>query len=333
MTFDLAILGAPDPEMQAIESLLTAAGIPFAHAAVDGVRCHPGNAYKANSIVGGTAVIPQVPMYDGMGMPFADTAALTVECEVVYRPDLIEIAHRVDHHRPGDPGYGLPPAQYLAASSIGQILTALVDQGVLHFDAPTTSDDWDAGWFSVERDCIHTETHAHLIAAADHCLAHAYRGECPGVDPNELMAWRAESRAAFQGRPVADVLADIESARGKLRAAVRGPGAIDCGHGEYAEAGCPGCGPVPGPEYADLRGESIPELPEAACREGIPFLSTVTDRDGRQKVVLQAALPELVERFQRGDIVPGLFDVYGDAARGFAGGYTNSNQHGDDDDC
>lgn len=75
-------------------------------------------------------------------------------------------------------------------------------------------------------------------------------------------------------------------------------------------------------EYADLRGEHIPELPEAAAREGIPFISDQTDRDGRKKVVLMAAPPELVKRFMSGQIVPGLVDVYGDPSRGFSGGYT-----------
>jgi alpha-D-ribose 1-methylphosphonate 5-triphosphate diphosphatase PhnM len=50
-------------------------------------------------------------------------------------------------------------------------------------------------------------------------------------------------------------------------------------------------------------------------------IASVTDRDGRIKVVLQAAPPELVTQFMAGEIVPGLVDMYGDPARGFAGGY------------
>lgn len=76
------------------------------------------------------------------------------------------------------------------------------------------------------------------------------------------------------------------------------------------------------PILADLRGESITEgLLEAAARDGIPFLSTVRDLDGREKVVLQAAPPAMVSRFLAGEIVPDLVDAYGDPARGFAGGY------------
>src|SRR5690606_42081711 len=50
-----------------------------------------------------------------------------------------------------------------------------------------------------------------LAAAADHCLAAAYRGECPGVDPDALMRWRVESRAAFQGRRSEEHTSELQS--------------------------------------------------------------------------------------------------------------------------
>lgn len=166
-----------------------------------------------------------------------------------------------------------------------------------------------------------------LIAAADHCLEPAYRGFCPGVDPDTLMAWRAESRAAHQGRTVDSVMADVSAARKLLLKNVADRGErvgsdycystcdaphADCyyGHERFVPA-----------EYADLRGVSVPELPEAAAREGIPFLADQVDRDGRRKVVVMAAPATLVQRFLDGNIVPGLVDTYGDPARGFAGGY------------
>jgi len=72
---------------------------------------------------------------------------------------------------------------------------------------------------------------------------------------------------------------------------------------------------------ADLRTATpIPELPEAAAREGIAFLATVAERDGRRKTVLQAATPEQVEEFLRmGNEL--RRECYGDPARGFAGMY------------
>ena len=43
--------------------------------------------------------------------------------------------------------------------------------------------------------------------------------------------------------------------------------------------------------------------------------------DGRRKVVLQAATPEIIRAFLAGEIAPELVDRYGDPERGFAGGY------------
>lgn len=102
-------------------------------------------------------------------------------------------------------------------------------------------------------------------------------------------------------------LADIAAARQRLREAVAHV---------YEDDGDGIIG-----TYADLRGESVPELSEAACREGIPFIADQTDLDGRRKVILMAAPPDLVRSFLAGEIVPGLTDYYGDPARGFAGGY------------
>ena len=46
-----------------------------------------------------------------------------------------------------------------------------------------------------------------------------------------------------------------------------------------------------------------------------------TRRDGRIKTVLGAAQPELVQAFLDGEVVEDLTGLYGDPARGFAGGY------------
>src|SRR5690606_34294520 len=109
-------------------------------------------------------------------------------------------------------------------------------------------------------------------------------------------------RAAHQGRPVAELLEDVEQARARLRAAP----VVTLGERLAA----------------DLRGEHVPELPEAAVREGLAYLATVADRDGRRKVVLGAADAEMVRAFLE-SWAPreGLVDIYGDPARGFAGGY------------
>src|SRR5690606_29571355 len=127
-----------------------------------GQRVHPGSAYRCQ--------VPAVP--DG-------STVYAVECI----GELPEGWRRIDHHRPGDPGYGRPPSDFLPASSVGQVLRELDRLGVA--DRLSAADIIEAI----------------LAAAADHCLAAAYRGECPGVAPDALMRWRVKTRSAFQGRP------------------------------------------------------------------------------------------------------------------------------------
>lgn len=77
-----------------------------------------------------------------------------------------------DHHRPRDAGFYMPPAQYMEASSLGQFLNSL-------YLEPTDED--------------------RKVAARDHCLPAAMRGECPGVDPEELKLYGQQSIADETG--------------------------------------------------------------------------------------------------------------------------------------
>jgi hypothetical protein len=251
----------------------------------------------------------------------------------------------IDHHRPGDPDYGRPPAEFLAASSIGQVIIALDRLGMEPWWNLT-----DTGRADVM-----------LTAAADHCLGAAYRGECPGVDPDELMRWRISTRAAHQGRSESEILGDVERAREALREApveilglevdpesyepdpyhpiaCRDMRALRCwerrevdGGGEMTavlETRIATSDPwdrsllAARGEVSWPRGGGVPELPEAAAREGRCFISSITDRDGRVKVVCQAGSPEQIHAFlDQWAPIHGLVDTYGDPARGFAGGY------------
>lgn len=319
MTARIWILGASDPEMTAIETLLRDAGETVAYAVgPDGQRVHPGNAYRSEQVGCPAATCYVGDMYlvecdlaqhyfgPAYFHPTTGFVRMATDGTEEYLGESQSI--RIDHHRPGDPGYGRPPEEFLAASGIGQVVAVLlrlgITDGVTDPDGVSFTPDGPGGvWGLVRRDIV-------MTAAADHCLEAAYRGRCPGVDPDALMRWRAESRAAFLGVPVDAVMADVESARLRLRVTQAASGSLPdapCWHHEYA----------------DLRGEAIPELPEAACREGIAYLASVRDRDGRQKVTLGAASPDLVRRFMAGDIVPGLTGYYGDPARGFAGGYVS----------
>lgn len=260
------VLGASDPEMELIENLLRQCGETIIYATdASGQRVHPGSAYRCP--------VPSVP--DG-------STVYAVECIDV----LPSGWRRIDHHRPGDPGYGRPPSDFLPASSVGQVLLELDRLGVA--DRLSAADIIEAI----------------LAAAADHCLAAAYRGECPGVAPDALMRWRVKTRSAFQGRPAEELLADVERARAALREAP----SIDLGSGVSVR---------------DMRDTFVPELPEAAVRDGVAYLGVVTDRDGRRRVVLGGhTTPETVRTFiDTWAPAQGLTDLYGDPARGFAGGY------------
>src|SRR5690606_30679244 len=313
-----------------------------------------------------------------------------VECTVPV-PDKASV-QRIDHHRPGDHGYGRPPAEFLTASSIGQVISVLLaayyrqrpPRALVGWLLETTSalrytqrghstrvsgesfgalfradDGFWCSWYPsgcvdyTNRDCYVVNDWVLYTAAADHCLGAAYRGECPGVDPDALLRWRVEQRARFQGRNAEQILEDIERARDLLSdpdtvelapgirvVDVRGYCLVthDCGrkelrHENYMDHvshkhGCPGSPYTPRQWCNGWTVEpGIPELPDAAAREGVAYLATVSvdgsGRECRPKIVLGGCTtPEMVRAFLE-DWAPahGLVDCYGDPARGFAGGY------------
>jgi hypothetical protein len=299
MTNYLFILGASDPEMSAIESLLRDCGQMSIQAVVDGARVHPGNAYRHS-------VTREQLAEGGFGETMAGATLVFVECGADPLPPN---SIRVDHHRPGDPGFGQPPEDFLSASSIGQIISLLgfrasFANGQRKWGCVAASIADHVAEMMAFRDWDNPPqflSDAVMIAAADHCLAAAYRGECPGVSPEALRAWRIKSRAEFQDRSELEILADVERAEAALKSAPR----VE----------------IDGVQVADLRGPVIPELPEAATYVGIPYLASIAERDGREKVVISA--PESALRVFMDSWAPaqGLTGIYGDPVRGFAGAY------------
>jgi hypothetical protein len=261
------ILGAQDPEMNKIEEVLKEENLKFGYALNNkGERVKP---FEANRAVGvsETLTVTDVPYM--------------VECRVTG----LDYAMVVDHHNPGDPGYGLPPSLYLEGSSLGQVFKLL-------------------GRESSKEDL--------LVAAADHCLGAAYRGQCPGVDPIDLREWRSNSRASFQGisREEYDVSLDegIEFVK------------------DLPELETP-VGP-----FKDSRStDGHRQLPEASAILGLPVLYRKEMRDRKLgkdapvdgvKVGLLNGSPEEI-RYFLDQLVPelGLLKPYGDPDRGFAGAY------------
>lgn len=262
----LFVLGAADPEMLVIEALLTTHHVLFVHARHAGKRVYPANAYQAALPAAAVAALAQ------------HHAVYLVECV----GDAPNAARRIDHHRPGDAGYGLPPAHYWEASSLGQTVRALhEDLGLAVEITPTMR----------------------LTAAADHCLGAAYRGACPGINPVALLDWHIASRAAFEHRAESAVRRDIERTRQTLREA-------------------PHIALAPNIEVLDMRGVPAPELLVAGACEGRCFLSAIHARDGRIKIgCLVGSPPEVAAFMQVWAPAQGLTDIYGDPARGFAGAY------------
>lgn len=343
MSIDLVILGAADVEMSAIEKLCDAAGIRVAYAVGPlGVRVTPREMYDATDWHG------RDDKTDFDGHVSGDSVVVAVECGGHGVPTN---AIRVDHHRPGDPGYGLPPDEFLRASSLGQFISLLA----IHHpgcewatDVNDPSKWWDSGqdqefdekcgrmvsrwptghidtdddnrWVVAVSSGTNDEDDGLVLvipdelvmtAASDHCLEAAYRGRCPGVRPDDLMKWRLAVRARHQGKSEDELTLAVYAAFKSLQTAPL----FDVTQGRT-----PGHAVL----IRDLRNQpTIPELPEAACRMGGScYMACVRDvKDGRRKIVCQAGTPEEISSWMSWAEREGLREIYGDPARGFAGGY------------
>lgn len=263
------ILGAADPEMERIEQLISSGRVLFA--ARNGKRVGPSEAYNPDGFIDKNGKLLQVD--DGGKLYFVECAATFLQARVVI----------IDHHRPGDPGYGKGPEEYLAASSLGQVLKILGLQ-------PTPEDL--------------------LIAAGDHCPAAAYQGRCPGVDPDALMMHRVTQAAKFQRRSVQDVLAEVRTAIAEIEKAPR----LVLGGVEVADLRDR---VVPGLPEASLR-LGVPVIYAMPGTQKDPRRKIGILGAGEGSV----AGPSPVKEFMRNWApAQGLCNIYGDPVRGFAGGY------------
>ena len=143
------VIGGHDSEMVQIESILIDNGYTIVRAEKDGKRVRRHEAYDAD--------YPK-PRYDQVWIECSHHDYSKKEMKSLG----IEI---LDHHHPGDSGYGKSPLEYFEASSIGQ-LHKLLD--------------------------LTPSKRSKLTAAADHCLRQAYDNQCPGITREELRAFRLE---------------------------------------------------------------------------------------------------------------------------------------------
>jgi len=223
----------------------------------------------------GTARVHPGNAYDGdeVSSHVPHEASLVfVECRIQgYTPEAV-----IDHHQAGDPGHGLPPEDFWEGSSLGQLMILL--------------------GMSPEEDDL-------VIAAADHCLSHAYRGKCPGVSPDRLRTWRTSSKAKFQGVSAERISADVDAAIDTIQAL------------PYVM--------VKGQTVAVVGDKEIKEAPEAAAILGVAIMYKLFDkRAQRMKMGILGGSPETTEEWMK-TIAPaeGLTGIYGSPERGYAGGY------------
>lgn len=296
------MLGAEDPEMQAIERLLRECGETVGYATVGGKRVHPGNAYQSEGVEG-----------------FAEWPTHFIECELVNTSPYWDLVNTgalpqpasFDHHRPGDYGFGRGPAQFLSASSVGQVVAFLCSASALPWQY-LKSASRPQGFHLADEWIVSNGSAVALVpagllmtAAADHCLAAALQGKCPGVDANDFADWRAATCG------YADILPEVS-------AWLAGAPTVSIG----------------GADVADLRGRvltlaALRCMADLACSRGVAYLATPPAREGeRPKVVLggcgEGTVPgvEPVKAFlSEWATAQGLVEPYGDPVRGFAGSY------------
>ena len=245
--------------MRRIEEILRENGQEVRYAERDGKRCHPGNAYQCDGI-------------DGV---------IRVECA----PIGIHNAD-IDHHRPGDPGYGLPASNFWEASSLGQIYKFL-------------------GLKNPSQDDV-------VLSAMDHNPAGAIRGECPGVSAQDVI-----------DRKVSEISAATKASPGEVRERIRfmserleSAPEIVIGGQSLKDLR----------QHDNGVGYSLDLLTSqvATLAGGYAVLLLTHDREGgaAKWTVGGHATPECIEAFKsKWAPAHGLAGIYGVPSRGYAGGY------------
>lgn len=282
------VLGADDPEMRAIVDCLEKTRQRFWYAAVDGTRCHPGNAYSANSIVS--------PVGESLQLRSGYNAFVFVEC----RPWDVPLAEKhsrlsvIDHHEECDPGYALGPEDFWEASSLGQVVRTLLYAG-----KPLAV------------------THQlRVLAAMDHCRQAAIRGECPGITSDEVLERRVQE-IAFAKKTSPSVVREMIKRfcavfrRSTLR--LFGPGQVIDFSGQHLGVGY---------NLRLLCAQTALDVVGVAA-----LLRYNQTEDARSECVTLSghATPAMVVYFMKDFAVErDLRGVYGVPARGYAGGYVRS---------
>lgn len=315
----IVILGVRDQELRGIEKIIESLQIPAFYSLYNGRFVSATNAYEFNGLrqfCGQPHSLMELAKDQNNIVVFVECYSQTIVDQIKAvggHPPL-----QVDHHYEGDVGFTIPPQRFLFGSSIGQFINELIV--TWHYRLETF--DWSPWgptimlsdglhfhqqqWIAVRTISKNQQEIAQVpqwilyIAAADHCLAAAYQGECPSIDPQELMNWRTQARAQYKNKTAQEIERMVDKTRRHIRRFV-----------------------VDG--VADLSQQPItiyPELPEAAAREGIRVITKVRDRTrGQLKLLCMGYGPP--QDFQRwiDEQQDHGRDVYGCPQRGYAGAF------------
>jgi len=277
----LFILGAEDPEMGRISELIEQAGMKFCYATSGGRRVHPGNAYMAD--------LPE--SLQGIDFRYGDELVL-IECGLRESiPSRLLKVIVLDHHRPGDPGFGLGPEQYWDASSLGQLYKLFKKYRA---DPVPRPEDL-------------------VLAAMDHCFTEALRGKCPDV-----------TREAVLSVKYREIAASTKAGKERVEETVGNfTTKIVCTTTPNLRIG--------NVSIVDLRTEDLgvgysldllcAQVASALVEKPV-LLSHRDTEGGPQKVTLYGAPTEAIKVFMSNWApAQGLAKIYGVPDRGYAGGY------------
>lgn len=277
------ILGALDPEMIMIEKLLSEHSIPFEVAQV----------YKDSKLKRANhAECYRSKMSDGIAYPKPQRHDVWIECEPVGgKKAITAVGGRfIDHHYPGDLGYGMSAQQHADASSIAQLCKLL--------EIPMTDEIL-------------------LASAIDHGLAAAYRNEIPGIFADDVYR-----------RQVDLMISDFKKTREHIDGEIVGerliirngnlPRLTFSAYGEEYEV----------VDYREkVLHDSFEYLcvREAALLEGVALLISRTYRVLQYvrpgEMFVAHVPPPVIRAFMEGKIHPHLEERFGVPQRSFAGGY------------
>ena len=210
-----------------------------------------------------------------------------VECKV----DGIVPYRILDHHNPGDPGYDLPAVESWRASSLGQLCT-LLDREPEHSDL--------------------------VLAAMDHNFPAAYRGEVPGVTPDDVLSLRIQENGEQSGVSITKFGALVNSLQQTIeKKCTDKTNMVQLGESPVLDMRDFDTGLVYSPTYLALQ-VALVQMNVAA------LLTTANSgKDKAKKIILTGCgTSSNVEAFfnEFGPSI-GLSGIYGSKTRGYAGGY------------